>query len=218
MLFLLRNCTKEIFMTELEAVIKALKQLGGEAHYKEIAKIVSKLLPLAKTNNMEADVRRTLYTYCSESTHFKSGTADIFYSKDGISNRTGIFGLNNYEITYKNMGGSQDDSSFSEGRIYATKHYVRERNQKLREKAKQHFKNEHNGKLYCEICGFDFSKHYGKLGENFIEVHHTKPVSKMKPGERTKISDLVMVCSNCHSMIHRKKPWLSKKQLKNIYK
>lgn len=205
-------------MTELEAVIEALKQLGGEAHYSEIAKIVMTLLPKAKTKDMEADVRRTIYTHCSESTHYKKGTPDVFYSKDGILNKTGIFGLNNFNVTVKNMGGSQDDSSFSEGRKYAAMHYVRERNQKLREKAKEEFKKAHSGKLYCEVCGFDFSAHYGKLGDGFIEVHHIIPVSKMKPGEKTKITDLVMVCSNCHSMIHRKKPWLTKTQLKKIYK
>ena len=54
----------------------------------------------------------------------------------------------------------------------------------------------------CEVCGFDFEKVYGKLGAGYIEVHHKKPVSD---GERiTDLNnDLVMLCSNCHRMIHR---------------
>lgn len=57
-------------------------------------------------------------------------------------------------------------------------------------------------KLKCEVCGFDFEKVYGKLGAGYIEVHHKKPVSE---GERMTDfdSDLVMLCSNCHRMIHR---------------
>ena len=57
-------------------------------------------------------------------------------------------------------------------------------------------------KLKCEVCGFDFEKTYGKLGAGYIEVHHKKPVSE---GVRmTDLnSDLAMLCSNCHRMIHR---------------
>ncbi|MBT3031446.1 MAG: HNH endonuclease [Candidatus Thiodiazotropha sp. (ex Lucina pensylvanica)] len=59
------------------------------------------------------------------------------------------------------------------------------------------------------MYGFDFSEKYGKLGEGFAECHHTKPPSTLKPGEKTKLSDLAVVCSNCHRMLHRAKPWLS---------
>ena len=48
-------------------------------------------------------------------------------------------------------------------------------------------------------------KKYGKVGESFIEVHHKKPLASLR--ERVKIDpkeDLVCLCSNCHSMIHRK--------------
>ena len=64
------------------------------------------------------------------------------------------------------------------------------------------------------MCGFDFVKTYGEIGNNFIEAHHIKPISKMKDGDKTKIEDIVMVCSNCHSMMHRNKPWLTVEQLK----
>lgn len=38
----------------------------------------------------------------------------------------------------------------------------------------------------------------------------------MKEGEKTNLNDIVMLCSNCHSMVHRKKPWLEKEELKLI--
>ena len=34
--------------------------------------------------------------------------------------------------------------------------------------------------------------------------------------EKTNILDLIMVCSNCHSMIHRRKSYLSKDELKML--
>lgn len=60
-----------------------------------------------------------------------------------------------------------------------------------------------NGSIKCECCTFDFLSTYGQLGEKFIECHHKIHIST---GERiTQITDLALVCSNCHRMLHRKK-------------
>ena len=62
---------------------------------------------------------------------------------------------------------------------------------------------------YCNICGFDFEKVYGKQGQDYIEVHHITPIgilSSAKGYEGTDPeNDLIPLCSNCHSMIHRRK-------------
>lgn len=59
----------------------------------------------------------------------------------------------------------------------------------------------------CEVCGFNFFEHYGDIGKDYIEVHHLIPVSKMGPNYKVDpIKDMVPLCSNCHSMIHRKNP------------
>lgn len=58
----------------------------------------------------------------------------------------------------------------------------------------------------CMICGFDFASVYGEAGVGFIEVHHIKPLADKD--EITTVNpetDLVCLCSNCHSIIHRKK-------------
>ncbi|MDE5592420.1 MAG: HNH endonuclease [Clostridiales bacterium] len=105
---------------------------------------------------------------------------------------------------------------FEEGRQKLKQHIVRERNPGLVQAAKQKFQQEHNGKLYCEICGFDFFEVYGDIGKDYIEAHHKKPISTMKDGEQTSIEDMAIVCSNCHRIIHRKKPWLTIEELKNL--
>ena len=59
--------------------------------------------------------------------------------------------------------------------------------------------------LTCEVpgCGFNFAKQYGHLGSGYAQVHHTKPLSKAAPeGRRVKLSELAIVCANCHVMIH----------------
>lgn len=72
------------------------------------------------------------------------------------------------------------------------------------------------GKLACEACGFVFARTYGEVGEDFIECHHTVPVSELKPGHKTKPEDVVLLCSNCHRMVHRKRPWLTLPNLSKL--
>ena len=110
---------------------------------------------------------------------------------------------------------SDDEEEGEEGQILTRIHRYRERNTKLVKRKKERVLKE-NGTLSCEVCGFDFVEVYGDHGYGFIECHHTKPVSELKVGERTKISDLSLVCSNCHRMIHTKRPWLSVEGLKRM--
>ena len=111
--------------------------------------------------------------------------------------------------------GDEEEEEGEEGQILTRTHRYRERNTKLVKRKKERVLKE-QGTLSCEVCGFDFVKVYGDRGNGFIECHHTKPVSELKVGERTKISDLSLVCSNCHRMIHTKRPWLSVEELKDV--
>ena len=109
---------------------------------------------------------------------------------------------------------SEDEEEGNEGQVLSRMHRYRERDRKLVTKKKEKFLSE-NTKLHCEACGFDFGQRYGERGADFIECHHTKPVSELETNGKTKISDLVLLCSNCHRIVHRKKPWLSFEQLVN---
>ncbi|HKV05386.1 MAG TPA: HNH endonuclease [Candidatus Acidoferrales bacterium] len=103
----------------------------------------------------------------------------------------------------------------AEGRLLTRKHIARERNQQLVEsKRKQVLRKA--GKLACDVCGFNFGDVYGDHGKDFIECHHTKPVSMLEEGHKTRIDDLALVCANCHRMIHRRRPWLSIAELKEL--
>lgn len=110
---------------------------------------------------------------------------------------------------------SDDEEEGEEGQVLTRIHRYRERNTKLVKRKKERVLKE-KGTLSCEVCGFDFKRVYGDHGYGFIECHHTKPVSELKVGERTKISDLSLVCPNCHRMIHTKRPWLSVEELKDV--
>lgn len=69
----------------------------------------------------------------------------------------------------------------------------------------------------CEICGFDFGKAYGPVGDGFIHVHHVVPVSKLGPGYVIDpVHDLIPVCPNCHAMLHRFEPPMQPSELRAI--
>lgn len=70
----------------------------------------------------------------------------------------------------------------------------------------------------CIVCDVNFNDTYGELGENFIHIHHLKPISVAGFGEINAATDLVPVCPNCHAMIHRKSPPLTIETMKKIIK
>lgn len=106
-----------------------------------------------------------------------------------------------------------DIADAPEGRVLTRTHRVRERNAKLVAQRKVNAKQA-DGRVACEGCGFDFEAAYGERGADFIECHHTVPVSSLRPGSRTRIADLALVCPNCHRMIHRRAPWLTMDELR----
>jgi hypothetical protein len=70
----------------------------------------------------------------------------------------------------------------------------------------------------CMVCGFDFEATYGVQGAGYAEVHHLRPVSSLR--SRTRVDprvDMVVLCANCHRMIHRHKDkMLSPDELKSL--
>lgn len=102
-----------------------------------------------------------------------------------------------------------------EGKEQLKLHIKKERNPRLMKKFKQLFalKDKY---LHCEICNFSFYEMYGDIGINFIEGHHKYPISELKSETKIKSTDVLMVCSNCHRIIHRVYPCLTKEQLIEI--
>lgn len=84
--------------------------------------------------------------------------------------------------------------------------FYRTRERKLRNAKIAEALEKNKGRLACEVpsCGFDFAEVYGALGERYAEVHHKFPLGKApSKGITNVLDDLVIVCSNCHAMIHR---------------
>lgn len=136
----------------------------------------------------------------------------------------GISPNNNSRKYWKNLitddisKNGNNFTDFPEGRIVEKRHKFRERKPEVIRIAKQNFKKNNHGKLFCQICNFNFEDKYGELGKDFIEGHHVIPVSEMKIGDTTNPNDIALLCCNCHRMVHKRRPWLSMNDLKKILK
>jgi hypothetical protein len=107
-----------------------------------------------------------------------------------------------------------DEISAMEGSASTRQHLRRERDPAI-VAAKRRQVLSTTGNLACSVCDFDFHRFYGQRGAYFCEVHHLLRLSDTEGPVETKLDDLAVVCSNCHRMIHRKRPFLTLEQLKS---
>jgi predicted HNH restriction endonuclease len=103
------------------------------------------------------------------------------------------------------LDATSNEPSALEGEQRHTLEIHRHREISLRRTKLDAFRQEHDGRLLCEVpgCGFDFGAVYGELGIGFAEVHHLMPLSDLSQPVSTTLADLAVVCANCHRMIHR---------------
>jgi hypothetical protein len=57
----------------------------------------------------------------------------------------------------------------------------------------------------CMACRFDFGAAYGPAGAGYAEVHHAMPLADYGVRKTDPAKDLVVLCANCHRMVHRKR-------------
>jgi len=103
----------------------------------------------------------------------------------------------------KFIAPEEDDLEFKEGKERFTLHRKLERSAALSRQVKAK-RLEETGRLACDVCDHDFEEVYGDIGRGFIESHHKVPISQLNGETVTKMSDIALVCSNCHRMLHRK--------------
>jgi len=98
-----------------------------------------------------------------------------------------------------------EHQEFTESRRAAGERYFFARNPRLAQLAKA------RASFRCEVCAFSFVERYGIVGKEFLEAHHLDPLAERSELEwstqvRTAADRVVAVCSNCHRMLHRRKP------------
>ncbi len=157
---------------------------------KETTPIIDKILHKHYTNAEEDEEDLDVY--------------DILEKKYlNFCNKLGITPCNNIRKYWKFDLDNAKDRNYSEGARTLKIHNSYDRNPQLIQAAKEQAKKVNNGRLVCEICGFDFFDTYGEIGAEFIEGHHIVPLSKIGKKYEATVADIALVCANCHRMLHR---------------
>lgn len=108
----------------------------------------------------------------------------------------------------------EESNLLPEGEVMYRLHRLLERKKSNTDAVKKRFlKN--NEYLFCELCEFDFAKAYST---EYIECHHNIPLCEMKNPKKSNIEDFTLVCSNCHRIIHSKRPALKIQEIKSKIK
>jgi 5-methylcytosine-specific restriction enzyme A len=104
---------------------------------------------------------------------------------------------------YESVGAGGEDVGVVEGelRVALTRHRARER--WLRDQKIAQVKAANNGRLPCQVCGFEFFEAYGEIGRDYAQVHHLNPLGDRTKPSLTSLVELAVVCANCHVMLHR---------------
>jgi hypothetical protein len=111
------------------------------------------------------------------------------------------------------------DTNWSKGKKLSTykeilkRHYLLERTHPLVNTKKGTTLKKHK-KLVCEICGFALPGENNEITSIF-EVHCRLPPQRLSTS--LNLDDFILVCTNCHHLIHSRYPWLTLKELKKIY-
>jgi len=97
---------------------------------------------------------------------------------------------------------SDDDNEdeFSEGRVLTEVHKRRERDRRIRRRlltARRKL-----GALTCDMCLSGTPCRDPKLEDALFEAHHVVPISSSLE-RKTRLSDMALVCANCHRLLHR---------------
>ncbi|NOY47855.1 MAG: DUF3578 domain-containing protein [Chlorobi bacterium] len=217
-----------LFKSDMSGVYLSLNQGVTDVieNYKRDAKDVLKLRAEDFRARLKFDSSKfltkiDLNSKTRNAKHYQAGNIIAkYYSNDNLPGSNELKSdIKQFLEYYENLAYS--DSSFSdhtENNHFETKqirlHWRIERNSGLSKKVKKKKGYE------CEACKMNFVDKYGELGAKYIEAHHLKPISELGIG-KFKVdleNDFAVLCSNCHSMIHKLNDPSDLKKLKEIIK
>lgn len=164
-----------------------------------------------KNSEFNVRVASVLLHVLDKFDHYNQGDLKNLHAKSGDVRgiRSKVF------IKAQDFLGGGD--TYREGDLKSKWHQYRERNSSAaREKKENAYAD---GELICEACGVNYGKLYKeKVAFRVVECHHDKPLSSPEHGGETSVSDLKLLCANCHRIVHSEEKPIQIKDLKKIIK
>lgn len=99
------------------------------------------------------------------------------------------------------FGAAEESYDFPEGALLSHLHRMIEIRDSKNLKAAE----------ICEVCHLDFSQVYKPISGGFLQLHLTVPVTELDSRKKYKPDEFITVCPNCHAMLHKRRPWATKK-------
>lgn len=135
-----------------------------------------------------------------------------------INNKKGIICATTPEVSFEEIN-IDEAKGLKEGAKKQIIVNAYERNSSARNACINHYRKKNNGRLKCEICGFDFGKVYGDKFVEKIHIHHLVEISTIgEEYEIDAIKDLIPICPNCHMVAHSRKPAYTPDEIKQMIK
>jgi hypothetical protein len=142
---------------------------------------------------------------------YRDKPEDLYPNKPRRPDAVAVFYLSRFfgEDNEKAAG----DLLSQEGNRVLRTHFIKERDPSLGAAKRRLFIEEH-GYLFCQVCAIKQSDFPRDLGQSCFEVHHLSPIGERIEPRVTRLSDLAIVCANCHRMIHANQTILSLQEIK----
>ena len=144
-------------------------------------------------------------------TGYSHNPDDLYPKKQRRPNAVAVFYLE--RIFGESEGKAAADLLSQEGNRVLRTHFIKERDPCLGAAKRRIFIEQH-GYLFCESCGIKQTDFPKDLGLSCFEVHHLSPIGERIQPQVTRLSDLAVVCANCHRMIHSKQTIFSLEEIK----
>jgi 5-methylcytosine-specific restriction endonuclease McrA len=200
----------------IEEVIEALSYLGGEANWPDIeAYVTRKRGGSWKPYQDRLTFRTTMFQFVQQHCEgYSKFIGPVFFSK--VQRRR--FRL----VTPSTRGARrtpQAPDKIHPETVPADREYITGAVRKVLVNAYERDPDARRACLKqhgtrCAVCAISFEQRYGPIGIGFIHVHHKKPLATREVYQLNPVSDLVPVCPNCHSMLHKYEPPLSIEELR----
>ena len=100
-----------------------------------------------------------------------------------------------------------------EGKPVLRQHYSRERDHTLRQRKIDEQLKIH-GEISCECCG-DNGARFANTKLRIFEIHHQIPLSQYRGTKITDLSEVSVLCANCHRAVHATNPPTPVNELRN---
>jgi predicted HNH restriction endonuclease len=188
----------------LDEIRQALQELGGEANWQDIEDKVTQKRggshePYLDWRNYTTTMRQLFQKHCKG---YRKYTGQEYFRKVGESplryQLTSLAQVTSSpnSLTRSSRAIQPAEPAAIEGLRTETVRYVSSRSKKLRDLAMA------KSDGICCVCETDYTTLLEGKGVRVLQVHHRQQIAANEAPVLTGLSDLAVVCANCHILIH----------------